>query len=167
MVEEYQPNWCPAEEDFREEWLDLGANRFFHPRGKDRKALMAALLHKTEELIAARPADLPSCKIFLFVPGGDPALAEIILIYDPDRFQTFWVRTDPRTNCGFPRKVPPCWRSLGWRAPSPGAVRAGGVSLGRLCGAAGDLGLWGAALRRFGGVYGPSVYYQPRRGEKG
>ena len=83
VVEEYQPNWCPAEEDFREEWLDLGANRFFHPRGKDRKALMAALLRKTEELIAVRPADLPFCKIFLFVPGGDPALAEIILIYDP------------------------------------------------------------------------------------
>lgn len=119
VVEEYQPNWCPAEEDFREEWLDLGANRFFHPRGKDRKALMAALLRKTEELIAVRPADLPFCKIFLFVPGGDPALAEIILIYDPDRFQTFWVRTDPRTNCGFPRKVPPCWRSLGLESSLP------------------------------------------------
>ena len=95
VVEEYQPNWCPAEEDFREEWLDLGANRFFHPRGKDRKALMAALLHKTEELIAARPADLPFCKIFLFMPGGDLGQAEIVLIYDRERFETFWLRTDP------------------------------------------------------------------------
>ena len=95
VVEEYQPNWCPAEEDFREEWLDLGANRFFHPRGKDRKALMAALLRKTEELIAARPADLPFCKIFLFMPGGDLGQAEIVLIYDRERFETFWLRTDP------------------------------------------------------------------------
>ena len=95
VVEEYQPNWCPAEEDFREEWLDLDANRFFHPRGKDRKALMAALLRKTEELIAARPADLPFCKIFLFMPGGDLGQAEIVLIYDRERFETFWLRTDP------------------------------------------------------------------------
>ena len=119
MVEEYQPNWCPAEEDFREEWLDLGANRFFHPRGKDRKALMAALLRKTEELIAVRPADLPFCKIFLFVPGGDPALAEIILIYDPDRFQTFWVRTDPADQLWIPQEGPSLLAELGLESSLP------------------------------------------------
>ena len=119
VVEEYQPNWCPAEEDFREEWLDLGANRFFHPRGKDRKALMAALLRKTEELIAVRPADLPSCKIFLFVPGGDPALAEIILIYDPDRFQTFWVRTDPADQLWIPQEGPSLLAELGLESSLP------------------------------------------------
>ena len=111
VVEEYQPNWCPAE--------DLGANRFFHPRGKDRKALMAALLRKTEELIAVRPADLPSCKIFLFVPGGDPALAEIILIYDPDRFQTFWVRTDPADQLWIPQEGPSLLAELGLESSLP------------------------------------------------
>lgn len=95
VVEEYQPNWRPAEEDCREEWLDLNARGFFYPRGKGRKALFSALLRKTEALIAAKPAELPFCKIFLFVPAGNLALAQIILIYDRERFENFWLRTDP------------------------------------------------------------------------
>ena len=35
-AEEYVPSWRPAEEDPREEWLDLGGNGFFRPKGKDR-----------------------------------------------------------------------------------------------------------------------------------
>ena len=35
------------------------------------------------------------CKIFLFMPGGDLGQAEIVLIYDRERFETFWLRTDP------------------------------------------------------------------------
>ena len=97
VVEDYQPNWRPDEADGREEFLelDLYAHRFFHPRGKDRKALFSALLRKTEALIAAKPAELPFCKIFLFVPEGDLGQAEIVLIYDRERFETFWLRTDP------------------------------------------------------------------------
>ena len=75
VVEEYQPNWCPAEEDFREEWLDLGANRFFHPRGKDRK--------------------------------------------DPDRFQTFWVRTDPADQLWIPQEGPSLLAELGLESSLP------------------------------------------------
>ena len=74
---------------------------------------------KTEELIAVRPADLPSCKIFLFVPGGDPALAEIILIYDPDRFQTFWVRTDPADQLWIPQEGPSLLAELGLESSLP------------------------------------------------
>ena len=87
----------PDEADGREEFLelDLYSYRFFHPRGKGRKALFSALLRKTEALIAAKPADLPFCKIFLFMPGGDLGQAEIVLIYDRERFETFWLRTDP------------------------------------------------------------------------
>ena len=67
VVEDYQPDWRPDEADGREEFLelDLYSHRFFHPRGKGRKALFSALLRKTEALIAAKPADLPFCKIFL------------------------------------------------------------------------------------------------------
>ena len=88
VVEDYQPNWRPDEADGREEFLelDLYAHRFFHPRGKDRKALFSALLRKTEALIAAKPAELPFCKIFLFVPEGDLGQAEIVLIYDRERW---------------------------------------------------------------------------------
>ena len=84
VVEDYQPDWRPDEADGREEFLelDLYSHRFFHPRGKGRKALFSALLRKTEALIAAKPADLPFCKIFLFMPGGDLGQAEIVLIYD-------------------------------------------------------------------------------------
>ena len=53
------------------------------------------MLRKTEALIAAKPAELPFCKIFLFVPEGDLGQAEIVLIYDRERFETFWLRTDP------------------------------------------------------------------------
>ena len=97
VVEDYQPNWRPDEADGRAEFLelDLYSHRFFHPRGKDRKALFSALLRKTEALIAAKPAELPFCKIFLFVPEGDLGQAEIVLIYDRERFETFWLRTDP------------------------------------------------------------------------
>ena len=97
VVEDYQPDWRPDEADGREEFLelDLYSHRLFHPRGKDRKALFSALLRKTEALIAAKPADLPFCKIFLFMPGGDLGQAEIVLIYDRERFETFWLRTDP------------------------------------------------------------------------
>ena len=119
VVEEYQPNWCSAEEDFREEWLDLGANRFFHPRGKDRKALMAALLRKTVGRFCGRPAGQPAAKKLEFVPGGDPALAEIILIYDPDRFQTFWVRTDPADQLWIPQEGPSLLAELGLESSLP------------------------------------------------
>ena len=81
VVEDYQPDWRPDEADGREEFLELD--------------LFSALLRKTEALIAAKPADLPFCKIFLFMPGGDLGQAEIVLIYDRERFETFWLRTDP------------------------------------------------------------------------
>ena len=81
VVEDYQPDWRPDEADGREEFLELD--------------LYSALLRKTEALIAAKPADLPFCKIFLFMPGGDLGQAEIVLIYDRERFETFWLRTDP------------------------------------------------------------------------
>ncbi len=75
VVEDYQPNWRPDEADGREEFLelDLYSHRFFHPRGKDRKALFSALLRKTEALIAAKPAELPFCKI----AGGAALLQDL------------------------------------------------------------------------------------------
>ena len=108
VVEDYQPDWRPDEADGREEFLelDLYSYRFFHPRGKGRKALFSALLRKTEALIAAKPADLPFCKIFLFMPGGDLGQAEIVLIYDRERFETFWLRTDPATELGLSSTLP-------------------------------------------------------------
>lgn len=79
VVEDYQPNWRPDEADGRAEFLelDLYSHRFFHPRGKDRKALFSALLRKTEALIAAKPAepallqDLPFCARGRPGSGGD------------------------------------------------------------------------------------------------
>lgn len=64
VVEDYQPDWRPDEADGREEFLelDLYSHRFFHPRGKGRKALFSALLRKTEALIAAKPRTCPSAK---------------------------------------------------------------------------------------------------------
>lgn len=146
VVEDYQPDWRPDEADGREEFLelDLYSHRFFHPRGKGRKALFSALLRKTEALIAAKPADLPFCKIFLFMPGGDLGQAEIVLIYDRERFETFWLRTDPAD--GLCPKGPLSADGAGAVLHAPGAVRVGGVPLGGLCGADADLGLWGAAL---------------------
>lgn len=43
VVEDYQPDWRPDEADGREEFLelDLYSHRFFHPRGKGRKALFS------------------------------------------------------------------------------------------------------------------------------
>ena len=125
LVEDYQPSWSPDEADSREEWLalDLYVPLAFHPRGRDRKALFAALLRKTEELIAAKPAELSFCKIFLFVPGDalrreDLRQAEIILIYDSERFRTFWTRTDPAdrwTPCAGPSLL----GELGIKSPLP------------------------------------------------
>ena len=40
----------------------------------------------------ARPAALPFCKVFLMVCEERLYDAEIILIYDPERFETFWDR---------------------------------------------------------------------------
>ena len=137
VVEDYQPDWRPDEADGREEFLelDLYSHRFFHPRGKGRKALFSALLRKTEALIAAKPADLPFCKIFLFMPGGDLGQAEIVLIYDR-----------PGGRALAPPKGPLSADGAGAVLHAPGAVRVGGVPLGGLCGADADLGLWGAAL---------------------
>lgn len=141
-------DWRPDEADGREEFLelDLYSYRFFHPRGKGRKALFSALLRKTEALIAAKPADLPFCKIFLFMPGGDLGQAEIVLIYDRERFETFWLRTDPADGLWTLQKDRSLLTELGLSSTLPGAVRAGGVPLGGLCGADADLGLRGAAL---------------------
>ena len=113
VVEDYQPDWRPDEADGREEFLelDLYSHRFFHPRGKGRKALFSALLRKTEALIAAKPADLPFCKIFLFMPGGDLGQAEIVLIYDRERFETFWQAQSQSADrvqfsgCGYPQSL--------------------------------------------------------------
>ena len=56
VVEDYQPDWRPDEADGREEFLelDLYSHRFFHPRGKGRKALFSALLRKTEALTVSQ-----------------------------------------------------------------------------------------------------------------
>ena len=62
VVEDYQPDWRPDEADGREEFLelDLYSYRFFHPRGKGRKALFSALLQNIPLYAWRRPG-----------PGGD------------------------------------------------------------------------------------------------
>ena len=121
VVEGYVPRWRPAEEDPREEWLelDLYCSSFFRPGGRDKKRLLAALLARTEELIRSKPAGIPFCKVILFVPGGDPARAEIILFYDPERFQTFWTRTDPADQLWLPQEGPSLLGALGLASPLP------------------------------------------------
>ena len=91
-VHQYTPRWSPSEEDPREEWLDLYGNSNFRPRGRDKKQLLSALLDRTREIMEARPAALPFCKVFLMVCEERLYDAEIILIYDPERFETFWDR---------------------------------------------------------------------------
>ena len=66
VVEDYQPDWRPDEADGREEFLelDLYSHRFFHPRGKGRKALFSALLRAlrpgTRLVLVGDPDQLPS-----------------------------------------------------------------------------------------------------------
>ena len=81
--------------------------------------LLAALLARTEELIRSKPAGIPFCKVMLFVPGGDPAGAEIILFYDPERFQTFWTRTDPADQLWLPQEGPSLLGELGLSSTLP------------------------------------------------
>ena len=75
VVEDYQPDWRPDEADGREEFLelDLYSHRFFHPRGKGRKALFSALLrpHRRQ---AGGPALLQNIPLYARGrpgPGGD------------------------------------------------------------------------------------------------
>ena len=121
VVEGYVPRWRPAEEDPREEWLelDLYCSGRFRPRGRDKRRLLAALLAKTEELIHSKPSGLSFCKVFCFIPGGDLVRAEIILIYDPVRFQTVWRRADPAHQLWLPQNGPSLLGELGLSSPLP------------------------------------------------
>lgn len=96
VVEDYQPTGARTRRMVGKNfWSWTCTLTGFSPPWKGPEGLFSALLRKTEALIAAKPADLPFCKIFLFMPGGDLGQAEIVLIYDRERFETFWLRTDP------------------------------------------------------------------------
>lgn len=104
---------------------------FSTPVERAGKALFSALLRKTEALIAAKPADLPFCKIFLFMPGGDLGQAEIVLIYDRERFETFWLRTDPGGRALDPPKGPLSADGAGAVLHAPGSGACWRSSTGR------------------------------------
>ena len=118
----------------------------FPPPWKGRKALFSALLRKTEASSPPSRRTCPSAKYSSLCLGGDLGQAEIVLIYDRERFQTFWLRTDPADGLWTLQKDRLSADGAGAVLHAPGAVRAGGVPLGGLCGADADLGLWGAAL---------------------
>lgn len=167
VVEDYQPDWRPDEADGREEFLelDLYSHRFFHPRGKGRKALFSALLRKTEALIAAKPADLPFCKIFLFMPGGDLGQAEIVLIYDRERFETFWLRTDPADGLWTLQKDRSLLTELGLSSTLPGAGACWRSSTGRAMWSGRCLG-YGRLPCTHGGIYEAPVIINPAAGSR-
>ncbi len=91
------PSYCPQYENGVYESIKCYANLFYTPKGKVKKALLATLLQKTEEIIANKPKDLPFCKVFLSVPAHNIAHAQISLIFDKAYYDTFWNRTDITT----------------------------------------------------------------------
>lgn len=78
VVEDYQPDWRPDEADGREEFLelDLYSHRFFHPRGKGRKACFPPCCARRRPSSPPSRRTCPSAKYSSLClgrpgPGGD------------------------------------------------------------------------------------------------
>lgn len=93
QLQRVKPAYVPREH-FQDETVGLYANLFYRPHGAARKALLLALLRKTEEIIRQKPTDLPYCKVCLIVPEENVAQSTILLFFSPKEHSVFWDRTN-------------------------------------------------------------------------
>lgn len=93
FIDGFKPSYS-CEEPFNYETIKLYANLFFKPKGSFRRELVAALLQKTEEIIADKPADLGFCKVVLAVHEQNVAWSNITLFFDKEYYRDFWNRSD-------------------------------------------------------------------------
>lgn len=91
-INSVKANYAPQPPLNFDECIKIYANLFFKPKGKDSRELMAALLRKTEEIIACKPENLPFCKVILAVYEDNIAWSEIMLFFDEHQYSTFWNR---------------------------------------------------------------------------
>lgn len=105
QLQQVKPAYVPRE-PFADETIDLYANLFYRPRGAARKALLLALLRKTEEIIRQKPASLPYCKVCLIVPEENVAQSTIMLFFSAKEHGTFWDRTDITVQRWTPMEAP-------------------------------------------------------------
>ena len=59
---------------------------------KIKTAFCKAWLDKTEEIIKQKPASLPFCKVITMINESNLWNSQIIIFYDKDYYEGFWVR---------------------------------------------------------------------------
>ena len=94
FINSIKPNYVPEPPLEFDECIKIYANLFFKPKGKHRKDLMAALLKKTEEIIAGKPNNLRFCRVILAVYENNIAWSQIIIFFDEEEYNRFWDRTN-------------------------------------------------------------------------
>ena len=60
--------------------------------GRIKTAFCQAWLDKTAEIMEQKPDDLPFCKVVAMIDAGDLWESQIIIFYDKDYYDSFWLR---------------------------------------------------------------------------